>query len=272
MKLTKDKVLAVRENADRLLAKMETEEKDEVKKIALSYSRFNGLLESLVRRVENNEKNQTIVKNIEAVRDEMKKEVAALSGQQQQTIQSLMSSLNSLKQAFSNKKEYDGNNIVQALKSLKLETPAVQQQDRTEDIITAIKSLKVEVPPFEFPESISVNNFPPQKVPQPVTHFSINALRGFVHTTAATVDTDPTPLPEYGVLQNRRAIIIFNNDPTATLYIGGSTVTTANGMPVLAQSYSPILDAGVSMIVYGIVESGAINVRVLEASDESSGR
>jgi len=117
---------------------------------------------------------------------------------------------------------------------------------------------------------VEVTNFPIPKIPTPVTHISINALNGFVNTSATTVTTSLTPLPDYGVLANRRALMIYNNGST-TLYIGGSDVTTADGLPVPAGSYSPALDAGIRTIIYGVVASGSTDVRVMEISDIASG-
>ena len=134
-----------------------------------------------------------------------------------------------------------------------------------------MKSFPKDSPVIEFPDAISVNNFPPFPVSSPVTHISINSLRGFVKTTAATVTTTLTTLPSYGVLDNRRSILVYNNSSN-TIYIGGSDVTSTNGMPVPASSYSPILDCGISMILYGIATAGSNDIRVLEVSDENSGR
>lgn len=111
----------------------------------------------------------------------------------------------------------------------------------------------------------------PQLTPQPVTHVSINSLRGLAHTTADTVGTALIPLPSYGVLPNRRALMVYNNSSN-TIYVGGSDVTTANGMPVPASSYSPILDFGINTILYAIATTQGNNVRTLEVSDEASGR
>lgn len=121
------------------------------------------------------------------------------------------------------------------------------------------------------PMEVSITNFPPTMVPTPVSHISLNSLSGFAHTTSATVTSSLTPLPTYGVLDNRRSLIIYNNSSN-TIYLGGSTVTTSSGMPVPPSSYSPIFDAGIHLIIYGIAESGNNNVRVLELSDEASGR
>lgn len=124
---------------------------------------------------------------------------------------------------------------------------------------------------IKFPKSISVDNFPVQLTPQPVTHISINALQGYVHTTSATVTSTLTTLPSYGVLDNRRSLLIYNNSAN-TIFIGGSDVTTGNGLPIAANSFSPILDLGKNTIAYGIATSGNNDVRVMEISDESSGR
>ena len=42
-------------------------------------------------------------------------------------------------------------------------------------------------------------------------------------------------------------------------------------MPIPASTYSPPLDAGSQMIVYGRVNSGTADVRVLEVSDLVTG-
>lgn len=143
-------------------------------------------------------------------------------------------------------------------------------------LIDAISRLEekmgdMKMPAMEFPSAIEVSNFPAQLVPNPVTHISINSLRGFVKTTAATVTSTLTTLPSYGVLANRRSIQIYNNSSN-TIFIGGSDVTATNGMPVPASSYSQALDLGVDTILYGIASSGSNNVRCIEVSDEASGR
>lgn len=124
---------------------------------------------------------------------------------------------------------------------------------------------------LEFPTKISVDNFPPQMIPQPVTNMSINALSGYIETTATTVSTTLTTLPSYGVLDNRRSIIIYNNS-SQTVYIGGSDVTVVNGLPVPKNTYSPPLDAGVKTILYGVVSADTSDVRCLEISDIAIGR
>lgn len=109
----------------------------------------------------------------------------------------------------------------------------------------------------------------PTFVPPAVTNVTLNALQGFVHTTSSTIGTSVVTLPNYGQLFNRRSVIIYNNSSN-TIYLGGSDVTTSNGLPVPASSYSPILDAGYNMIVYGIASQGGNNVRVLEVSKDQT--
>lgn len=157
----------------------------------------------------------------------------------------------------------------------KMDMPKYTPQDNTA-VVEALQGLQEAIAgiskrEISFPSTISVDNFPRQLTPQPVTHISINALQGYIKTTAATVGTTLTTLPSYGQLLNRRAVQVYNNSAT-TIYIGGSDVTTSNGIPVPASAYSPILDAGYNVILYGIAASGGLNVRVLEVSDEASGR
>ena len=110
----------------------------------------------------------------------------------------------------------------------------------------------------------------PTMTTQPVTNINVNALQGFSKTTSVTVRTTLTKLPSYGVLNNRRTMILFNNSSTVTVYVGGSDVTTTNGMPILAQSYSPAIDAGVYMIIYGVTSSSTADVRVMEVSSNQT--
>jgi len=141
--------------------------------------------------------------------------------------------------------------------------------DSLKELNRAIKELPNKIPKPELPESISINNWPPQKVPQPVTNININPLRGDFKTTAVTVTTTPTALPTTP-LENRRALIVYNNS-SSTIYLGGGSVTASNGLPLEASSYSPPFDAGVRMTLYGIVSSGTANVRVLEISNDAIG-
>jgi hypothetical protein len=133
-----------------------------------------------------------------------------------------------------------------------------------------IKAIPDSMPEVMMPDSIAINNFPPQKVPNPVTNININPLRGEVMTRTVTVGSTRVPLPGE-VLSNRRAVIIFNNDNADTVYIGGANVTASDGLPVLPQTYSPALDAGPRMILYGLTSSGTADVRVMEISNENIG-
>lgn len=110
----------------------------------------------------------------------------------------------------------------------------------------------------------------PRPVATPVTNISINSLGGFVKSRSVTVTSALTPLPGE-VLSNRRNIVLYNNS-SQTLEIGGSTFTFGTGMPVPAGTYSPAIDAGPNMIVYGRVTSGTADIRTLESSDIQDGR
>ena len=140
-----------------------------------------------------------------------------------------------------------------------------------EKLLKSIEALPKKFPEMDFPNQIEVTNFPPQKYPMPVTHISMNALGGFLKSRNITVTTSLTPLPDE-VLDQRRSLVLFNNSSATTVFIGGSDVTATNGVPVPAQTYSPAIDAGEAMIVYGIVSTGSADVRVLELSDINVGR
>ena len=138
------------------------------------------------------------------------------------------------------------------------------------DVSNKLDELPKKYPEVDFPRTISIDNFPPQKYPMPVTHVSINSLNGTVKSRAVTVTTALTPLPGE-VLASRRSIIIYNNS-TQTVEIGGSTFTFGEGLPVPTNTYSPPMDASKDTILYGRVSSGTADIRTLEISDEASGR
>ena len=143
--------------------------------------------------------------------------------------------------------------IEKAISKIKLNEASIDTsklQEATENVETAIRSLR----------------FP---VPTPVTQIDVNPLRGVFKTTAVTVTTSATALPTSS-LSNRRSIIVYNNDASVTLYIGGSDVSATNGVPVTAGTYSAPVDAGSSMTLYGIAAS-SINVRVLEMGNDAIG-
>jgi hypothetical protein len=87
-------------------------------------------------------------------------------------------------------------------------------------------------------------------------------VSGTLLATAVTVGTSATVLPAT-TLSDRDSILVYNNG-TATIYIGGSGVTTASGIPVEpGASWSD--DLG-ETAVYAISGTAGQNVRVLEES------
>lgn len=195
---------------------------------------------------------------------------------------------------IANQKEFPLQSILSALqnlevsiKSLKFEIPPQKEIKipefpntisitESKALLKALKEvsdkldeLPKKFPEMDFPREIAVTNFPPQKYPMPVSNFNLNPLRGFAKSRNITVTTSITPLPDE-VLVYRRSLIVFNNS-TQTIYIGGSDVTSTNGLPVPKNTYSPPVDAGPKLIVYGIVASGTADVRVLELSNENIG-
>ena len=59
-------------------------------------------------------------------------------------------------------------------------------------------------------------------------------------------------------------IVVFNDDATITVYVGGPTVSTANGIPVLAgNSFSIDMVSGERL--YAVAASGTPVVRILVA-------
>jgi len=142
--------------------------------------------------------------------------------------------------------------------------------DSLQEIKDVLSELPNNMPEAVIPKSIIVSNFPPTKTPMPVTNISINSLRGFVKTRSVTITTGLTPLPGE-VLNNRRSVIVYNNS-AVTIEVGGSDFAFGDGLPIPTATFSPPIDCGDNMILYGRVSIGTANVRTLEVSDDETGK
>lgn len=221
-----------------------------------------GLVSKLVNQV--SQLNQAVAKKELKIPDTQKVSGSVEISKMPDTSQEVVSALTKIEQSLNT-----------VLRDVKAESKKEQKIELSEgktilNRLDRVADALVKLPGnMEFPTHVEVSNFPPHKYPNPVTNININPLRGTVKSRNITVGTSVTPLPDE-VLAYRRSIIIYNNG-ASTLYIGGSDVTATNGLPVAASSYSPALDAGPKMILYGISASGNINVRVFEASNENIG-
>lgn len=83
---------------------------------------------------------------------------------------------------------------------------------------------------------------------------------------AVTVTTSATPLDTVDDTADglRGQDFIMYNNSAVTVYLGGSDVTTANGLPIAAGSWSPGYTLSMADTRYGIVASGTADVRVDE--------
>lgn len=80
--------------------------------------------------------------------------------------------------------------------------------------------------------------------------------------TAVTVGVTPTPLPA-NPLEYRRALVLHNNG-ASTVYLGDSSVTTGNGLPLVAgEKIAFDIQNNPNVTVYAI-SAGSVDVRVLE--------
>ena len=264
MTFDKDKLLNLRENINRYLRKVEVDEKDRYKQIALSFKNSQASIDQILGAIE---KDKT-AEQIALMLREMRSEFIGAIKEFRPDLQPLAKAISDLGRLLSAKRDFNDEGIIMTLNRIEkiLGEKPKKKEDRTDEIVKAIKEIKVEAKDIEFPESISINNFPPQKVPQPVTNINLNPLGGILHTTNQTLSTTVAAIPSYGVLNSRRSLIIYNNSSTVTIYIGGSAVTSSNGLPIPPTSYGPIIDASINMIVYGLTASSTANIRVMELS------
>ncbi len=193
------------------------------------------------------------VPKIEAPKVDVKVDTSDLKKE----IQGIKKAISEIKFEYT-EKEIDLTSIVEGLKSLEKKILVLKPEpEDNSSLIEAINAVEERIANLRFP------------VPTPVTQFDMNPLRGVPRSTGVTVGDSATKLPSEN-LANRRSIIIYNADTENTLYIGGSNVSTTNGFPISPESYSPPIDAGSSMTLYGIATTN-INVRVLEVSNDNIG-
>lgn len=273
MKITKSQLQKIKMSADNLLKKMDDADKQEYRKIVKDELKsFLGVFDDKVKMLDKVDKEfdkagvarelnkflGDFSKKIDKIND-FQKEVSSLSG--------AIGKLSSVKPS-----EVNFDKVINSIEKLGFKLDKEDKsEDRTDELIEAIKGIEIGKTEIEFPEHINVGNFPPQLTPQPVTNININPLRGFIHTTAQTLTSSLATIPAYGVLDNRRSVQFYNNSSTVTVYMGGSDVTSSTGIPVPPKSYSPVIDAGIRMVLYGVTSSSTADIRVMETSMDAIG-
>lgn len=86
-----------------------------------------------------------------------------------------------------------------------------------------------------------------------------------VSSRAVTVTTAPTRIDADADDNIVGQALMMHNGSTATVFIGGPDVTTANGVPVEAGTWAPTLTRlHGSDVLYGVVASLTAEVRVLD--------
>lgn len=84
-----------------------------------------------------------------------------------------------------------------------------------------------------------------------------------ISSSAVTVTTSATVIST-GPADGHEALVV-NTSPSTSIYIGGSDVSTSNGVE-LAPDASLSVDLANNEIVYGIVASGTVECRVLTST------
>lgn len=86
-----------------------------------------------------------------------------------------------------------------------------------------------------------------------------------LRSSAVSVTTSATPLPTTP-LEFRRALVIHNSG-SSTVFLGGSIVTAATGLPLLAgEKISFDIQNNQNVEVFAIVSTGTVEVRIMELS------
>ena len=92
---------------------------------------------------------------------------------------------------------------------------------------------------------------------------ALRILAGRLVNTAISVGTTAIALPTTAA--NGRITMSVHNAGSVIVYVGGASVTTANGLPLeVGEKLAFDLDANV--VLYGVVASGTADVRILEGA------
>lgn len=107
---------------------------------------------------------------------------------------------------------------------------------------------------------------PPRVAPVTLYDSSGNALQaGLPQGTATGSAAAPTSVAAVALAANvnRKTAIIYNNG-SVTVYLGGSGVTTANGLPLLPGA--AFVDDRTTGVWYGVTASGTGDLRIIEVA------
>ena len=91
----------------------------------------------------------------------------------------------------------------------------------------------------------------------------VDAIRAQIKCSNITVTTSATAMPTTSL--SGRVTMAVRNNGAAVIYLGHAAVSTANGYP-LAAGAEIGLDVGPQVIIYGIVATGTVDVRILEGA------
>lgn len=89
----------------------------------------------------------------------------------------------------------------------------------------------------------------------------MEGIKARILQQSVTVGTTATAVPTTAMV-GRNSIVVKNTGAN-TIYLGSSTVTTANGYPVAANE-SISLDLGEKVVLYGIVASSTETLAIIE--------
>ena len=269
MKITKAQLQKIKITTDNLLKKMEDTDKKEYRKIVKDELKsFLGVFSDRVKKLDKVDKEfdkAGVARELNRFLEEFSKKIDGINNFQKE-VYSLSNAVNKLGDVKPSAINFD--KVINSIEKLGGSFPK-GTEDRTDELIKAIKSIKVGKTKIEFPDEINVGNFPPRLTPQPVTNININGLRGPIKSSAKEVGGSVALLPDEP-LENRRTIVLYNNS-SGTLWIGGSMVTSATGLPVFGNSYSNPFDLSDRVSLYGISGSGSLDIRIFEASMDEIG-
>jgi len=84
-----------------------------------------------------------------------------------------------------------------------------------------------------------------------------------IQSAAVSVGTTATALNAAESAGSDRVSLVVYNNGASTIYVGGSDVTTSNGVPIAAGASLAVNELDVAERLYGIVASGTVEARVL---------
>jgi len=210
MKFEKTKLLQVRDNIDRYLKKVETEEKNRYERLALSFKNSQVMIDRILAKLEGDKTYETVANLLNGLKGDFTEAIKATKVDLAPLGDNIKGLTESIIQTYSSKEIVASLNRLEKLLEKKPETKK-EVKDRTDEIIKASREYKL-FPKFNMMHYL-VNNFSSSLPIFALSSFFSTENAG-LYAVAFTIIFRPVNLftSSLGQVFSQRAIVKFNEN------------------------------------------------------------